>query len=190
MIDGVVRNEEATGHHIGENGFVTLGVDFLLSVKKAEGHISIVGKMVKGVAMDKVHDIADTCHIERAACQRGLLIKNLECCDLPTKKPARQCKPQSGVARTRADLDVSSCGGGCRKQGDELAGVRWNLAKALESGRAVHPVTSVDVLKLVHTVKDASWYVVKHVSSQSPTTAFMRVAKRRLERLVEAFFVR
>jgi hypothetical protein len=46
------------------------------------------------------------------------------------------------------------------------------------------------VLKLVHTVKDASWYVVKHVSSQSPTTAFMRVAKRRLERLVEAFFVR
>jgi len=113
MIDCVIGNKDAAGYHIGNDGFVTLGIDLFLRIEKAKGHIGAVGEMVKCVGVDKVHDIADIGRFECLTCQLGFLVENFERCYSSVDKATRQGEPESGVACTGPYLNISSGRSGC-----------------------------------------------------------------------------
>src|SRR5487761_2289012 len=58
VIDRVVGNKNATGHHSRHHLFVAQAVDLLLSIEKAEADAIDLTHLVKEVAFDKRDDIA------------------------------------------------------------------------------------------------------------------------------------
>ncbi len=133
MIDCVVRNKNTAGHHCGNNGLVTLRIDFLFRIKKAERYARRIGKMIKCVCMNEADDISDTGFLECLPGKFGLFVKNLECGDCPSDEAARQGKPESGIACAGSDLKILPSWSSGRKQGDELTRLRWNLPQSLQA---------------------------------------------------------